>query len=357
MSNLSPRQLAIGSASLLGLLAAVATLLLTDSWMAAAVVAGITLVLGYLVNYLMLRHFLGKQIRPLYDIINKHKEPQQAKEEGEHMEDESLQTVRQHVVEWAQEQQNEIHNLRQLATFRKEFLGNVSHELKTPLFNIQGYLHTLLDGGLEDPNINRRFLEKATENAERMEQMVKELDIITQLERGILELDPVNFDLMALVQSVFDSLEIKAQRHDITLTFKAGMGSGFMVYADQEKIRHVLVNLIENSIKYGKEDGITTLGFYDNEDTILTEITDNGIGIGKEHLPRLFERFYRVEKSRSRTAGGSGLGLSIVKHIIEAHHQSIHVRSKPSVGTTFGFTLSKGKKAKKKKGEQKQDRK
>lgn len=244
------------------------------------------------------------------------------------------------VIQWASDNKTEMEELKQLADFRKEFLGNVSHELKTPIFNIQGYIHTLLDGALNDPEVNTRFLEKAAKSADRLCDLVDDLLAISQLESGELTMEPERFDINFLVKEVYDQF----QNRRVNLTIKEGCDQPFFVLADKQRIQQVLVNLISNSIKYGKEGGTTTAAFYDMDENILIEIADNGPGIEQEHLGRIFERFYRIDKSRSRenAEGGTGLGLAIVKHIIEAHYQTINVRSKVGLGTTFGFTLQKG---------------
>lgn len=245
------------------------------------------------------------------------------------------------ILAWADDRKNEIERLKKLEVYRKEFLGNVSHELKTPVFNIQGYVLTLLDGGLEDASINRNYLERAEKSVDRMITIIDDLEAISQLETGELQLEPERFDISALVKDVIDAQELKATAKGIMLTMTEEVKPLFVV-ADRFRVRQVIVNLIVNSVKYGKEYGETKIRFYDTGDTITVEIADNGIGIASEHLPRLFERFYRVDKSRSREQGGTGLGLAIVKHIIEAHGQTIKVMSTEGVGTVFSFTLKKG---------------
>ncbi|MES2592273.1 MAG: ATP-binding protein [Bacteroidota bacterium] len=245
------------------------------------------------------------------------------------------------IVAWAEDRKNEIERLKKLEMYRKEFLGNVSHELKTPIFNIQGYVLTLLDGGLEDPSINRNYLQRAEKSVDRMITIIDDLEAISQLETGELRLEPERFDIGALLRDVVDAQEMKATEKGITLTAPDETKPIF-VSADRFRIRQVIVNLIVNSVKYGKENGETKIRMYDVGDTISIEIADNGIGIAKQHIPRLFERFYRVDKSRSREQGGTGLGLAIVKHIIEAHNQTINIMSTEGVGTVFSFTLKKG---------------
>jgi two-component system phosphate regulon sensor histidine kinase PhoR len=245
------------------------------------------------------------------------------------------------VRDWAADKTSEIEQLRTMERYRKEFLGNVSHELKTPIFNIQGYVNTLIDGAWEDPEVLIHFLKKAAKSTDRIASLVDDLEAISQLESGFLTMELEVFDINDLIHDIFDSLDFRAKEKNIKLSIKDGCDVPFIVEADKDRIRQVIINLIVNSIKYGKVDGHTFVGLYDMDENILIEITDDGIGIDEEHLPRLFERFYRVDKSRSRDGGGTGLGLSIVKHIIEAHDQTINVRSTKEVGTTFAFTLKK----------------
>lgn len=236
--------------------------------------------------------------------------------------------------------QQEIEKLLKLENHRKEFLGNVSHELKTPIFNIQGYVSTLIDGGLYDESINVEYLKRADKSVDRMIRIVDDLEQISQLESGVLELDIETFDLVELLKDVFTSLEIQARPKKITLQFLDPNKDAVVVSADKFRIRQVLVNLITNSIKYGRENGKTVVDFLEKDNSVSVFISDNGIGVEEIHLPRLFERFYRVDKGRSRDQGGTGLGLAIVKHIIEAHHQQIKVSSKLGEGTTFSFTMA-----------------
>lgn len=253
-----------------------------------------------------------------------------------------VENLNKEILAWADDRKDEIDRMKKLEVYRKEFLGNVSHELKTPIFNIQGYVLTLLDGGLEDENINRDYLMRAERSVDRMITIVDDLEAISQLETGELQLEPERFDIVALSKDILDAQEMKATGKGIILSLGEGGSKPIFVYADRFRIRQVLTNLVVNSVKYGKEYGETRIDFYDRGETILIEVTDNGIGIGKEHLPRLFERFYRVDKSRSREQGGTGLGLAIVKHIIEAHDQTISASSTEGEGTTFSFTLAKG---------------
>ncbi len=249
--------------------------------------------------------------------------------------------VQQEVTSWEADKQQELDRLRMLEQYRRDFIGNVSHELKTPLFNIQGYVSTLLDGGLDDPAINKEYLRRTEKSIERLVQILEGLDEISQLESGQLKLNITRFDLHALTREAAELLEMKAHKHEVQVVIN-DPGKPVMVEGDRDKIRHVLTNIIDNSIRYGaREGGKTKVTFFDMGDNILTEITDNGIGIDPQDLPRVFERFYRTERGRATTKKGKGLGLSIVKHIIEAHDQTINVRSTVGVGTTFGFTLKK----------------
>lgn len=249
--------------------------------------------------------------------------------------------VEEDINDWVTKRENELEELQTLESYRRNYIGNVSHELKTPIFNVQGFIHTLLDGALYDDKINKSYLLKAAKNISRLETIVEDLDAISKLESGKLILDIQVFDIKKLTEEVFEELELQAAGKNIQLTFKETARGTFHVMGDKESIRQVLINLIMNSIKYGKVGGRTKVGFYDIDNQILIEVADDGIGIEEKHLRHVFDRFYRVDKSRSRIVGGSGLGLSIVKHIIEAHNQTITVRSTFGEGTTFGFTLKK----------------
>jgi two-component system phosphate regulon sensor histidine kinase PhoR len=289
----------------------------------------------------ILDRFIYRRIKLMYKIIRKAKTSVPDKRAVKKSDDPLLDGVEQEVQQWAETQQNEIETLKTLETYRKRFIGNVSHELKTPIFSIQGYIYTLIDGGVYDENVNMRYLERAASNVERLLTIVQDLEEISKLESEDLILDIQKFDIKTLVREVFADLEVNARQRNVTLTFKEGADKSFMVRADREGIRQVLTNLLLNSIKYGNENGVTKVSFYVMDRQILVEIADNGIGIEEKHLNHLFDRFYRVDKSRSRESGGSGLGLSIVKHILEAHNQTVNVRSTPGRGSTFGFTLDK----------------
>ena len=239
----------------------------------------------------------------------------------------------------ANERQKEIEQNNNMDSYRKEFLGNVSHELKTPIFNIQGYVSTLIDGGLEDSLINMEYLKRADKSIDRMIHIVDDLETISQLEVGVLELELETYDIGQQIKDVLEQLEFQASKQKIKLHFPKKFEKSIFVLADKFRIRQVLVNLITNSIKYGKEGGKTQININQFNEQIIIEVKDNGIGIDEKHLPRLFERFYRVDKGRSREQGGTGLGLAIVKHIIEAHHETIDVSSTKGDGTIIVFTL------------------
>ncbi len=234
----------------------------------------------------------------------------------------------------------EIVHLKELEVFRREFLGNVSHELKTPIFTIQGYVHTLLEGGIEDAEINILYLQKAAKSIDRLISIVDDLESISKLEAGELILEHRTFDIQDLIHEVIESLELKARESAIRISHE-NTATKYYVYADKDRIRQVLVNLVVNSIKYGKHGGQTIIKVDDHQDYVTVNVSDDGIGIEKQHVSRLFERFYRVDKSRSREQGGTGLGLAIVKHILEAHGQQISVESTSGTGSTFQFTLKK----------------
>ncbi len=295
----------------------------------------------FIVNYLFVRYFLEKfvfrKVKLIYKLIYDSKMDKQAPEGLV----ESLEDVNLRVLEWAESTRKEIATLKSLEEYRKNYVGNISHELKTPIFSIQAYLHTLLEGGIYDEKINMEYLKRAADNTERLQNIVEDLDTITRLESGNVQMDLKRIDLKALVLDIFQDLTSMATGRQITLQLKDGASESYFVMADKDAIRQVFTNLLVNSIKYGKDGGVTKVSFYDMDHLVLVEVSDNGIGIEERHVKHVFDRFYRVDSSRSRKQGGSGLGLAIVKHLIEAHNQTINVRSTPDVGSTFGFTLAK----------------
>ncbi len=251
----------------------------------------------------------------------------------------NLDSATSDLIKLIQARTTEINVLKDQDSYRKEFLGNVSHELKTPLFTIQGYILTLLDGALKDKSVRDKYLKRAAKGVDRLINIVLDLDLITQFESGIKIVEKKKFDIVELIQNVFDLIEIESEKNRISLLYDKNYSNPIYVFADEERILQVLTNLLVNSLKYGVEGGRTEVSLVNSEDKILVKVSDDGIGVSQEHLPRLFERFYRVDATRSRKKGGSGLGLSIVKHIIEAHNETITVESEIGKGTTFSFTL------------------
>lgn len=296
---------------------------------------------SYFIIIYYLKNYIYRKIKVIYKTIHRQKLLPEEREPDLDMSRNIIADVEQEVEGWAHTQRKQLDKYKNWADYRRKFVGDISHELKTPIFNIQGYLHTLIEGGLQDEKVNMSFLKKAAKNVERLHTIVEDLGAISRLESGELMLDLQVFDLKTLVDEVFEDLEIKAAKRSLSLSYKDGASDNYRVRADRESVRQVMVNLVDNSIKYGQPSGHTRIGFYDMDKNVLIEIADNGIGIPKKHLNHVFDRFYRVDKSRSRAQGGSGLGLSIVKHIIEAHQQTINVRSTQGVGSTFGFTLEK----------------
>lgn len=302
--------------------------------------AGVFLI-DFLANFYFVRYYIFRKIKLIYKVIHRHKMASDFKADKIRMDKKILDNVELEVSQWADEHDREIEELEKLASYRRRFIGDVSHELKTPIFNIQGFIHTLLDGALDDPSVNKSFLQRAARNVDRLQAIVEDLETINKLESGQMILDLREFDIHDLSDEVFADLEMKAKERNIRLVYKDGANQHFRVRADKEGIRQVLMNLVHNSIKYGRDGGATKLSFYDMESYVLVEVSDNGIGVDPEHLTHVFDRFFRADKSRSREAGGTGLGLSIVKHIVEAHKQTVTVRSTAGQGSTFGFTLEK----------------
>jgi len=301
-------------------------------WQIAVISASLLLSI-YLISYYFLKQYVHERVKVIYKTLTRQRGVSDDVESD-------LDKVDEDVDQMINERQREIEELKSMESFRREFLGNVSHELKTPIFNIQGYIHTLIDGAIRDENVNMQYLQRSSKSVDRMINIVEDLEMISKIESNQLELEFTRWDIVDHLQELFDILEMKAKKRSVSLSINNQSTNNF-VEADRDKISQVLINLIENSIKYGNEGGHTKVRLFEMGENLLIEIADDGAGIPAEHLPRLFERFYRVDKSRSRSAGGTGLGLSIVKHIIEAHRQTINVRSTENVGTTFSFTLKK----------------
>ena len=295
---------------------------------------------SYIIVYYSLEYFINNKIRLIYRTIRKNKLGGNDTKEFIMSED-ALEKVNEEVEDWAKENLKQIEELKAQESFRREYIGNLAHELKTPVFSIQGYILTLLEGGLEDEKINRKFLERASKGVDRMTKIIEDLDVITKLEEGRLNLNLERGDIVELAGEVVDSFEMKSKSRKIEVRFNANYERSIWVEMDRSSIGQILTNLINNSINYGEEGGVTEVRFHDMDKQILIEVSDNGMGIAEDQLPRLFERFYRVDKSRARNEGGTGLGLAIVKHIVESHGQSINVRSTIGEGSTFSFTLQK----------------
>ncbi len=337
----SPRLLSALTSLSLSIPISIGIYLITFKWVIAAVSFVLIFLGSYLLIYYTLERFIYRKIKLIYKFISQTKATK--KEETYYkyiLPLKGIDDVREDVEAWGRQRNEEIDLLVRNEKFRKEFLQNLAHEFRTPIFAIQGYIDTLLSGALENPDVNKRFLEKAARNVDRMVNLINDLDEISKLERGEQVIAKQNFIIQDLAKEVFESLSIRAEKKDIHFSIKKGCEHPLIVFADKEKIRQVIINLIDNSIKYGKQGGNIIASMYRIEDRrVLIEFSDDGMGIPERHISRIFERFYRTEEGRSRDVTGSGLGLAICKHIIEAHGQSMHVRSKEGIGTTIGFTL------------------
>lgn len=300
-------------------------------------------ILIFLVVRFFFETFVFRKIKLIYKVISDRKITDDETKPILNANDTSIDHVQLEVAKWATKTKKEITSLKSLETYRKQYVGDISHELKTPIFTIQGYIHTLLEGGIYDEKINLDYLERAARNVERLITIVDDLELINKLELGKETLSFINFDVKKLAEDIIKDFSSTKNEKQIAVKFKDNADQSYHVTADQEAIRQVLNNLITNAIKYGKQNGSIFISFYNMDDRVLIEITDDGIGIEEHHLKHLFDRFYRVDSSRSRAEGGSGLGLSIVKHIVEAHKQTINVRSSLGKGSTFGFTLQTAK--------------
>jgi two-component system, OmpR family, phosphate regulon sensor histidine kinase PhoR len=342
--NLSPRGLASFTAFIISAINALLTILLKPEWYIPVIIFILTFIITYYLYYYTLQRFIYRKIKLIYKFIYQTKATK--KEEffyDQLLPQKSIEEVSEDVEKWATQRRQEIEVLRANEQYRKEFLMNLAHELRTPIFTIQGYVDTLLNGAIDDQEVNKKFLTNASKGIDRLVRLVDDLNEISKLEGGSAPIIKEHFVIQDLISEVFEELSMRAEEKQIALTFKKGTEKGIFVVGDKSKIKQVLVNLVENGIKYGNEKGTITAGCYDlDEKHIYIEISDDGPGIGEEHLARIFERFYRADRSRSRTIGGTGLGLAIVKHIIEAHGQTVNVRSKPGVGSSFGFTLERG---------------
>jgi two-component system phosphate regulon sensor histidine kinase PhoR len=348
LKNPTPQLVALISSSIIAISTLVVLIICKilftgmPEWLIVIVATILVFAIGYIVVYSLVERFIYRKIKLVYKSISDTKLSTQDTPLKSNVKDVNLiEDAEAAVLNWQKSKINELNKQKKLDKYRKEFLGNVFHELKTPLFNIQGYLETLIEGGIYDKNVNLKFAKKASKNVNRMAKIVEDLQMIANLQDASFVLAAEKFDITYLVKDIIESMEERAKKKKNKLEIKEGCNQSFTVMADREMIHQVLNNLIINALKYGKESGKTQIGLYDMNENILIEVSDNGIGMDKDQLPRIFERFYRIDKNRSRKLGGTGLGLSIVKHIIEVHNQTINVRSTPGVGSTFGFTLKK----------------
>ncbi|MBX2979759.1 MAG: ATP-binding protein [Flavobacteriales bacterium] len=345
MGQLSPRQVALLASGIVTLFGAVLLGVGIQVFSGQSSMAWYLLLLAVLFAAAYgafsfgIERFIHSRIKVLYKTVHQLRRGRKEKETTE-VEGDVLELVNAEVNEWASARRTEISELHEREKFRREFIGNLAHELKTPIFNIQGYILTLLEGGLEDDKVNRDFLNRASNGVDRLMKIVEDLDLITKLESGVMDLNVVRTDLHEVVRAAIEELDLQASERGVQL--KNELAEPTWVMADRDRLAQVFSNLLTNAINYGKEGGKCRVRSYPLGDQVVVEVKDDGIGISAEHLPRLFERFYRVGKSRARNEGGSGLGLAIVKHIIDAHQQTITVNSTEGKGTTFNFTLQRG---------------
>lgn len=343
--NLSPQQLSAFTALALSVPIGIGIWVLRPDWIIALISFVVTFIGSYLLIRFVLESFIYRKIKLIYKFIYQTKASKREETYYKYiLPQKGIDEVRQDVEQWAEQRSAEIELLKTNEAYRKEFLQNLAHEFKTPIFAIQGYVDTLLNGAINNPEVNIRFLENAARNVDRMVNLVEDLDEIARLESGQQPLYKENFVIQDMIREIYETLSIKMGTKNIRCSIKKGCESPITVFADKEKIRQVINNLLENATKYGKKDGSIVASIYKTDGKhVLIEFSDDGIGISEEHLPRIFERFYRTDRGRSRDVGGTGLGLAICKHIIEAHGQTMHVRSKVDLGTTIGFTLDSRK--------------
>ncbi|MBS1588111.1 MAG: sensor histidine kinase [Bacteroidetes bacterium] len=343
--SVSPKALSAMTAFVIASLNAVVSLFLSPPWYFVIGFFAGSFCVGYFLYNYMLQRFIYRKIKLIYKIIYQTKATKrEAFFYQSILPQKSIEEVSTDVQEWAEQKKKEIELLNANEQFRREFLMNLAHELRTPIFTVQGYIDTLLDGAIDDPEVKNRFLTQASKGIDRLASLVADMGEISKLEAGEIKLNLELFVIQDLIQDVFQELSRMADEKMILLLLKKGTERALVVKADKMRIRQVLVNLIENAIKYSSERTMVTAGCYlMDEKHVYVEISDDGPGMPEEHVGRVFERFYRVDRSRSSEVAGTGLGLAIVKHIIEAHGQTVNVRSKPGVGSSFGFTLAKGK--------------
>lgn len=343
--NFSPQQVAVFAALPTALLVGIGALAEGLSWLYAAILVAFVFLFSFLIIFYTVQRFLYRRIKIIYKLIYQTKASKRQEFYYKNiLPQKSINELNEDVEKWAENYTAELDTLKKNEAYRKDFLLNLSHELKTPVFAIQGYVDTLLNGALHNEEVNKKFLTNASKNVDRLVNLLDDLDEISKLEMGEQSLFPQNFVIQEVIKEVFELLSLKLEEKQIKCFIKKGCEEPVNVYADKQKIKQVLINLVDNAIKYGKYNGEIEGSVYRIDGkNILIEITDDGAGISEEHLPRIFERFYRTDHARSRKIGGSGLGLAICKHIIEAHGSTIHVRSKIDVGSSFGFTLPSSK--------------
>jgi two-component system phosphate regulon sensor histidine kinase PhoR len=339
--NTSPARLAFYSALALAFIITLLSLAFPMDWYNHVLIFVIVFSVAYLIYFNTLKYFIYRKIKLIYKFIYQTKATKREAFFHENiLPQKSIEEVSRDVERWAIERKSEIELLQENERFRKEFLMNLAHELRTPIFTVQGYVQTLLNGALDNPEVNKKFLNNATKGIQRLARLAEDLDKISKLESGQTPIIREHFIIQDLVKDIYEELMLKANSRNISLIFKKGTESPLSVFADKQKIKQVIGNLVENALKYGNKGGMITTGCYRMDGKLAyIEVSDNGSGIAEEHIPRLFERFYRADRSRNREIGGTGLGLAIVKHIVEAHGQTINVRSKIGVGSSFGFTL------------------
>lgn len=343
--NLSPQQLSAFTALILSVPIGLGSTWLLPDWKISLIIFGVVFIGSYLLIRRVLESFIYRKIKLIYKVIYQTKATKREETYYKYiLPQKGIDEVREDVEQWAQQKKAEIEVLQTNEAYRKEFLQNLAHEFKTPIFAIQGYVDTLLQGAMDDAATRKKFLENTSRNVDRMVNLLEDLDEISRLESGRQPLYKTQFIIQDLIRDAFDAHSIKTAARNIQCSIKKGCEAPVIVYADKEKIQQVVINLLDNATKYGKENGHIVASIYPMDEAhVLVEISDDGIGIAEEHLPRIFERFYRTDQGRSRDLGGTGLGLAICKHIIEAHGQNIHVRSKKDVGTTIGFILDSQK--------------
>jgi two-component system phosphate regulon sensor histidine kinase PhoR len=340
--NPSPKQLAALTALLLSGIIGLSVFVLFSKWNLLLIYFAASFIVIYFIVYQILEYFIYRKIKLIYKLISSTKATKREEAYQKYiLPQKGMDDVREDVEQWATQQNEQIQKLQSNEAFRKEFLQNLSHEIKTPIFAIQGYLELIADGAMEDPAAGHRFINQAQANVQRLVSLLNDVDVITNIEISKEPIVKTPFIIQDLINEVVHNLNVKWLKKNIQFHYKKGSELPVSVFADRNKIYQVLVNLLSNAAKYGKIDGQIIASIYTlEEEKVLIEISDDGIGVAEEHLPRLFERFYRTDDARSREIGGSGLGLAICKHIIEAHNETMHIRSKINVGTTVGFTLA-----------------